>query len=54
MFGRTGLIAARLGISKRTVQIHRARWRKGLYKCKSSEDCPYGGCMKDVIKIKHY
>jgi len=45
-FGRTGLIAARLGVDPRTVRIHKARVMNGECTCENKENC-----MKKLVKI---
>jgi hypothetical protein len=32
-------IADRLGVTSRTVRIHKARWREGLYPCRDCSNC---------------
>lgn len=38
-------IADRLGLSSRTIRIHKARWQEGLYPCRK---CP--SCLHERIK----
>ena len=38
-YGRTGLIAARLGVSKRLVQYARSRMKNGECSCEHSPNC---------------
>lgn len=39
LFKRTGLIATRLGMSRRTVQLYKVRWRAGEFKCEGCKNC---------------
>lgn len=36
---RTGLIADRLGVTRRAVQKHKQRFYNGEYKCEEKESC---------------
>ncbi len=38
-FGRTSLIAARLGIAKRTIQVYAAGCRDGTFVCEGKPNC---------------
>ncbi len=38
-YKQTSMIAARLGVHRTTVKIHKALFREGVYKCRNSERC---------------
>lgn len=42
LYGRTGLIAERLGVCKRAVQYHRMAFKDGNSKCEKLESCLKG------------
>ncbi len=45
-FGRTGLIATRLGVDPRSVRVYKSKVTNGECTCENKENC-----MKKLVKI---